>query len=68
MTTLRSLLNETGLPKNEARMVLAHLLEIHLQLPKSALLTHDEIQLSDAFLRSGNCSSNAAWMASQLPT
>ena len=50
MTTLRSLLNETSLPKNEARMVLAHLLEIHLQLPKSALLTHDEIELSDAFL------------------
>ena len=51
MTTLRSLLNETGLPKNEARMVLAHLLEIHLQLPKSALLTHDETELSDAFCR-----------------
>jgi release factor glutamine methyltransferase len=51
MTTLRFLLNETGLPKNEARMVLAHLLEIHLQLPKSALLTHDGIQLSDAFLQ-----------------
>jgi release factor glutamine methyltransferase len=51
MTTLSSLLNETGLPKNEARMVLAHLLEIHLQLPKSALLTHDEIKLSDPFLR-----------------
>ena len=51
MTTLRSLLNETSLPKNEARVVLAHLLEIHLQLPKSALLTHDEIELSDAFLQ-----------------
>jgi release factor glutamine methyltransferase len=51
MTTLRSLLNETGLPKNEARMVLAHLLEIHLQLPKSALLTHDETELSDAFVK-----------------
>jgi release factor glutamine methyltransferase len=51
MTTLRSLLNETGLPKNEARLVLGHLLEIHLQLPKSALLTHDEIELSDAFLQ-----------------
>jgi release factor glutamine methyltransferase len=50
MTTLRSLLNETSLPKNEARMVLAHLLEIHLQLPKSALLTHDGIEVSDAFL------------------
>ena len=51
MTTLGSLLNETSLPKNEARVVLAHLLEIHLQLPKSALLTHDEIELSDAFLQ-----------------
>jgi release factor glutamine methyltransferase len=50
MTTLRSLLNETSLPKHEARMVLAHLLEIHLQLPKSALLTHDGMEISDAFL------------------
>jgi len=48
---MHSLLNETSLPKNEARVVLAHLLEIHLQLPKSALLTHDEIELSDAFLQ-----------------
>jgi release factor glutamine methyltransferase len=51
MATLRSVLNETRLPKNEARMVLAHLLEIHLQLPKSALLTHDETELSDAFVK-----------------
>jgi release factor glutamine methyltransferase len=50
MTTLRSLLNETRLPKNEARLVLAHLLEIHLQLPRSALLTQDEMVLSDAFV------------------
>ena len=50
MTTLRSVLNETRLPKNEARMVLAHLLEIHLQLPQSALLTQDDIALSDAFI------------------
>jgi release factor glutamine methyltransferase len=50
MTTLRFLLNETGLPKNEARAVLAHLLEIHQKLPKSALLTHDGMQLCDAFL------------------
>jgi release factor glutamine methyltransferase len=51
MTTLRSLLKETSLPKNEARAVLAHLLEIHLQLPKSALLTHDGMEISDAFLQ-----------------
>jgi len=50
MTTLRSLLNETRLPKNEARLVLAHLLVIHLQLPQSALLTQDDMALSDAFV------------------
>jgi release factor glutamine methyltransferase len=50
MTTLRSLLNETRIPKNEARLVLAHLLEIHLQLPQSALLTQDDMALSDAFV------------------
>ena len=50
MTTLRSLLNETSLPKKEARLVLAHLLEIHLQLPQSALLTQDDMALSDAFV------------------
>jgi release factor glutamine methyltransferase len=50
MTTLRSVLNETSLPKNEARLVLAHLLEIRLQLPQSALLTQDDMALSDAFV------------------
>jgi release factor glutamine methyltransferase len=50
MTTLRSLLNETSLPKNEARMVLSHLLEIHLQLAKSALLTHDEMEIGEALV------------------
>jgi len=51
MTTLRFLLHETSLPKNEARMVLAHLLEIHLQLPRSALLTHNGMELSDPFVK-----------------
>ena len=50
MTTLRSVLNETRLPKSETRMVLAHLLETHLQLPQSALLTQDDMALSDAFV------------------
>jgi release factor glutamine methyltransferase len=50
MTTLRSLLHETSLPKNEARLVLAHLLESHLQLPQSALLTHDDMALSAVFV------------------
>jgi release factor glutamine methyltransferase len=51
MTTLRCLLNKTRLPKSEARVVFAHLLEIHLQLPQSALLTHDGMEVSDAFLQ-----------------
>jgi release factor glutamine methyltransferase len=51
MTTLRFLLHETSLPKNEARMVFVHLLEIHLQLPKSALLTHDDMEVSNAFAK-----------------
>jgi release factor glutamine methyltransferase len=51
MTTLRSLLNKTSLPKNEARAILAHLLDIHLQLPQSALLTHDGMEVSGAFLK-----------------
>jgi release factor glutamine methyltransferase len=50
MKTLRSVLNETRLLKNEARVVLAHLLETHLQLPRSALLTQDDMALSDAFV------------------
>jgi release factor glutamine methyltransferase len=50
MTTLRSLLNETSLPKSEARVVLAHLLDVHLQLPKSALLTHDCMELGAPFV------------------
>lgn len=51
MTTLRTLLNETGLPKNDARAVLSHLLDIHLLLPKSALLTHNGMEVSDVFLQ-----------------
>ena len=51
MSTLRSLLHETSLPKNEARMVLAHLLDVHLQLPKSALLTQDGMELSNAVVQ-----------------
>lgn len=51
MSTLRSLLNESQISKIEARMVLGHLIEVRLQLPKSALLTQDGIELSDAFVQ-----------------
>lgn len=50
MISVRSLLSETHLPKNEARILLAHLLNVHLQLPKSALFTHDDSELSTHFV------------------
>ncbi|WP_114639500.1 peptide chain release factor N(5)-glutamine methyltransferase [Polynucleobacter necessarius] len=47
--SLRSLLAQTMLPPNEARILLAHVLEKHYQLPRSALLSRDDMQIhSDA--------------------
>jgi release factor glutamine methyltransferase len=43
---LRSLLGATSLPPNEARILLAHVLYTHYQLPRSALLSRDDLQLS----------------------
>ena len=50
MTTVHSLLNQTLLPKNEARILLAYLFNVHLQLPKSALLTRDDMELSHSLV------------------
>jgi len=48
-TSLRSLLSGTTLPQNEAKILLAFILEKHYQLPRSTLLSRDEMQLnSDA--------------------
>ena len=44
--SLRSLLSATLLPSNEARILLAHLLDKHYQLPRSALLAHDDMELN----------------------
>jgi len=49
-TSLRSLLSSTTLPQNEAKILLAFVLEKHYQLPRSALLSHDEMELSPAAL------------------
>ena len=49
-TSLRSLLSSTTLPQNEAKILLAFILEKHYQLPRSALLSHDEMELSPAAL------------------
>ena len=45
--SLRALLSNCTLPANEARILLAHLLEKHYQLPRSALLSRDDMSLSE---------------------
>lgn len=44
--SLRSILSSSALPPNEARILLAHVLEKHYQLPRSALLSRDDMLLS----------------------
>ena len=44
---MRALISNCVLPANEARILLAHLLEKHYQLPRSALLSRDEMSLSE---------------------
>ena len=43
--TLRSLLSNSPLPPNEARILMAHILETHYALPRSALLSRDDMAL-----------------------
>ena len=43
--SLRSVLSSSLLPPNEARMLMAYVLEKHYQLPRSALLSRDEMVL-----------------------
>ena len=45
--SLRSLLSNCVLPANEARILLAYLLEKYYQLPRSALLSRDDMTLND---------------------
>jgi release factor glutamine methyltransferase len=44
--SLRDLLRHSTLPQSEARLLLAHVLEQHYQLPRSALISRDEMELS----------------------
>jgi release factor glutamine methyltransferase len=49
--SLRELISNCALPANEARILLAHILEKHYQLPRSALLSRDDMSLNaPAFL------------------
>lgn len=45
--SLRELISNCTLPANEARILLAHLLEKHYQLPRSALLSRDDMSLHE---------------------
>ena len=48
--SLRSILSQTRLPLNEARILLAHVLDKHYQLPRSALHSKDDLEINgDAF-------------------
>ncbi len=44
--TVRSLLSGTTLPQHEAKILLAFVLEEHYQLPRSALISRDEMELN----------------------
>ncbi len=44
--SLRSLLSDSALPQNEAKILLAFVIEKYYQLPRSALLSRDEMELS----------------------
>ena len=43
---LCEILRSSTLPQNEARILLAHILEMHYQLPRSALLSRDDMGLN----------------------
>ena len=44
--SLRDLLRSSTLPQSEARLLLAHVLDKHYQLPRSTLLSRDDMELS----------------------
>ena len=44
--SIRALLSDSLLPPNEARMLMAHVLEQHYKLPRTALLSRDDMELS----------------------
>ena len=48
--SLRFLLGSTALPRNEAHILMAYLLDKHYQLARSALISRDDMELSAAAL------------------
>lgn len=49
-SSLRSLLSASPLPSNEAKILMAYVLDKYYQLPRSALLSRDEMELNSAAL------------------
>ena len=49
--SLRSLLGSTSLPRNEAHILMAHVLDRHYQLPRSTLISRDELELNSPALQ-----------------
>ena len=48
--SLRALLRDSELASTDAKILMAHVLEKHYQLPRSALLSRDELELNDIAL------------------
>ena len=46
--SLKALLRHSALPRNEARILLAYILEKYYQLPRSALLSRDDMPLKES--------------------
>jgi release factor glutamine methyltransferase len=55
--SLRSLLSSSALPPSEARLLMSHVLEKYYQLPRSALLSRDDMTL--------NSEANLQWQSLQ---
>ena len=51
MKSIKELLNNTSLNKVDARVLLAHLVELHLNWPKSALISKDTGELPDQVIK-----------------
>lgn len=49
--SLRSLLGSTLLPRNEAHILMAYVLDKHYQLPRSTLISRDELELNSPALQ-----------------
>lgn len=49
--SLRSLLGSTLLPRNEAHVLMAYVLDKHYQLPRSTLISRDELELDSPALQ-----------------